>query len=163
MGKEKNSLASYSWDSTLAATAVMEEVIARSVAPRHFRMLLFGLFALLALVLAVIGVYGVMAYSSSQRAREFGVRIALGANRRDILKLVIGQGFEMALVGVGVGIAGALVLTRFLSSLLYGVSPHDPMTFVGVAVLLLTVALAACWIPAMKAMHVDPMVALRYE
>jgi len=121
----------------------MEEVIARSVAPRHFRMLLFGLFALLALVLAVIGVYGVMAYSSSQRAREFGVRIALGANRRDILKLVIGQGFEMALVGVGVGIAGALVLTRFLSSLLYGVSPHDPMTFVGVAVLLLTVALAA--------------------
>jgi len=147
----------------LAATAVMEEVIARSVAPRHFRMLLFGLFALLALVLAVIGVYGVMAYSSSQRAREFGVRIALGANRRDILKLVIGQGFEMALVGVGVGIAGALVLTRFLSSLLYGVSPHDPMTFVGVAVLLLTVALAACWIPARKAMHVDPMVALRYE
>jgi len=147
----------------LSETAVMDEVIAKSVAPRYFRMLLLGLLALLALVLAVIGVYGVMAYSSSQRAREFGVRMALGANRGDILKLVIGQGFQMALVGVGAGMGGALVLTRFLSSLLYGVSPHDPMTFVGVAALLLTVALAACWIPARKATHVDPMVALRYE
>jgi putative ABC transport system permease protein len=141
----------------------MDEVIAKSVAPRRFRMLLLGLFALLALLLAVIGIYGVIAYSSTQRTHEFGVRIALGADRQDILKLVVRQGFKLALLGVGIGVGGALLLTRVLSSLLYEVSAHDPLTFAGVAALLMLVALAASYIPARRAMKVDPIVALRYE
>ena len=141
----------------------MDEVIAKSVAPRRFRMLLLGLFALLALLLAVIGVYGVMAYSSTQRTHEFGVRIALGADRQDILKLVVRQGFKLALLGVSIGVGGALLLTRVLSSLLYEVSAHDPLTFSAVAALLMLVALAASYIPARRAMKVDPIVALRYE
>src|SRR6266849_2054567 len=146
----------------LSDTTTMDEVIAKSVALRHFRMLLLGLFALLALLLAVIGVYGVIAYSSSQRTHEFGVRIALGADRQDILNLVVRQGFKLALLGVSTGVAGALILTRFLSSLLYEVGPRDPLTFAGVAALLMLVALAASYIPARRATRVDPMVALRY-
>ncbi len=147
----------------LSDTTTMDEVIAKSVALRRFRMLLLGLFALLALLLAVIGVYGVIAYSSSQRTHEFGVRIALGADRRDILNLVVRQGFKLALLGVSTGVAGALILTRFLSSLLYEVGPRDPLTFAGVTILLMLVALAASYIPARRATRVDPMVALRYE
>ena len=147
----------------LSDTTTMDEVIAKSVALRRFRMLLLGLFALLALLLAVIGVYGVIAYSSSQRTHEFGVRIALGADRRDILNLVVRQGFKLALLGVSIGVGGALLLTRVLSSLLYEVSVHDPLTFSGVAALLMLVALAASYIPARRAMKVDPIVALRYE
>jgi len=118
---------------------------------------------LLALSLAMIGVYGVIAYSSTQRTHEFGVRIALGADRQDILRLVVRQGFKLALLGVTMGVAGALLVTRFLSSLLYEVSPHDPLTFAGVAALLMLVALAASYIPARRAMKLDPIVALRYE
>ncbi len=147
----------------LSGATTLDEVIAKSVAPRRFRMLLLGLFALLALLLAVIGVYGVIAYSSTQRTHEFGVRIALGADRQDILKLVVRQGFKLALLGVSIGVGGALLLTRVLSSLLYEVSAHDPLTFSGVAALLMLVALAASYIPARRAMKVDPIVALRYE
>src|SRR5438309_1477656 len=147
----------------LSDTTTMEEVIAKSVAPRRFRMLVLGVCALLALSLAMIGVYGVIAYSSTQRTHEFGVRIALGAGRQDILKLVVRQGFKLALLGVTMGVAGALLLTRFLSGLLYEVSPHDPLTFAGVAALLMIVALAASYIPARRAMKLDPIVALRYE
>ena len=147
----------------LSGATTMDEVIAKSVAPRRFRTLLLGLFALLALLLAVIGVYGVIAYSSTQRTHEFGVRIALGANRQDILKLVVQQGFKLALLGVSIGVSGALLLTHVLSSLLYEVSAHDPLTFSGVAALLMLVALAASYIPARRAMKVDPIVALRYE
>src|SRR5438445_3815004 len=119
----------------------MYEVIAKSMAHRRFIMLLLGLFALLALLLAVIGVYGVIAYSSTQRTHEFGVRIALGANRQDILKLVVRQGFKLAVLGLSIGVGGALILTRFLSSLLYAVSAHDPLTFSGLAALPMLAAL----------------------
>jgi putative ABC transport system permease protein len=162
-GAVREAVQSIDKDQPLSGATTMDEVIAKSVAPRRFRMLLLGLFALLALLLAVIGVYGVIAYSSTQRTHEFGVRIALGADRQDILKLVVRQGFKLALLGVGIGVGGALLLTRVLSSLLYEVSAHDPLTFSGVAALLMLVALAASYIPARRAMKVDPIVALRYE
>src|SRR2546430_15440876 len=132
-GAVREAVQSIDKNQPLSGATTMDEVIAKSVAPRRFRMLLLGLFALLALSLAVIGVYGVIAYSSSQRTHEFGVRIALGADRQDILKLVVRQGFKLALLGVSIGVGGALLLTRFLSGLLYEVSPHDPLTFAGVA------------------------------
>ena len=162
-GSVREAVLSIDKNQPLSETTTMEEVIAKSVAPRRFRMLLLGLFALLALSLAMIGVYGVIAYSSTQRTHEFGVRIALGADRQDILRLVVRQGFKLALLGVTMGVAGALLVTRFLSSLLYEVSPHDPLTFAGVAALLMLVALAASYIPARRAMKLDPIVALRYE
>jgi len=162
-GSVREAVLSIDKNQPLSDTTTMEEVIAKSVAPRRFRMLLLGLFALLALSLAMIGVYGVIAYSSTQRTHEFGVRIALGADRQDILRLVVRQGFKLALLGVTMGVAGALLLTRFLSGLLYEVSPHDPLTFAGVAALLMLVALAASYIPARRAMKLDPIVALRYE
>ncbi|MGH9403105.1 MAG: ABC transporter permease, partial [Terriglobia bacterium] len=141
----------------------MDEVIASAVAPRRFKMLLLGLFALLALILAAVGIYGVIAYFCSQRTHEFGIRMALGAQRKDVLKLVVGQGLKLTLIGVGAGIISALVLTRFLSSLLYGVKPTDPLTFIAVSLTLAGVALLASYIPARRAAKVDPMVALRHE
>ncbi len=149
-GAVRKAVQSIDKNQPLSGATTMDEVIAKSVAPRRFRMLLLGLFALLALLLAVIGVYGVMAYSSTQRTHEFGVRIALGADRQDILKLVVRQGFKLALLGVSIGVGGALRLTRVLSSLLYEVSAHDPLTFSGVAALLMLVALAASYIPARR-------------
>jgi putative ABC transport system permease protein len=141
----------------------MDEVLANSVAPRRFRALLLGLFAALALLLAVIGIYGVIAYSCSLRTSEFGIRIALGAKESDILKLVVQQGFGLMMIGLAAGIAGAIGLTRYLSSLLYEVKPTDPLTFVLVSVLLATVVLFASCIPARRAMRVNPVAALRDE
>jgi putative ABC transport system permease protein len=115
------------------------------------------------LLLATIGIYGVISYSTSQRIQEIGVRMALGAQRRDVLRLVLGEGIWIAAIGVAVGFAAALALTRFLSSQLFGVSATDPLTFTGVALLLAAVALLACYVPARRAMRVDPLVALRYE
>jgi len=147
----------------LSDARTMDRIIASSVAPRRFQMMLVGLFALLALILAAVGIYGVVSYSCSQRVHEFGIRIALGAERRDLLQMVIRQGVKLAVMGVCIGIGGALVLTRFLSSLLYGVKPTDPLTLVGVSLILTAVALLASYIPARRATKVDPMVALRYE
>jgi ABC-type antimicrobial peptide transport system permease subunit len=126
-------------------------------------MLLLGLFAALALILAAVGIYSAMAYSVSQRTHEIGIRTALGAQRWDVLRLVMKDGAKIALIGIASGIAGALALTRLMTSLLFEVKPTDPATFAGVAILLALVALAACYIPARRAMRVDPMVALRYE
>ncbi|MFL6207319.1 MAG: ABC transporter permease [Pyrinomonadaceae bacterium] len=147
----------------LASLKTMRERLAESVAQRRFQMTLLGLFAVLALALATVGIYGVMAYSVVQRTHEIGVRIALGAQRRDVLRLVIGQALMLTLAGVGAGLLGALVATRLLTTLLYGVSANDPATFAGVALFLITIALVASYIPARRATRVDPMVALRYE
>ncbi len=124
---------------------------------------LVGSFGLLALLLAAVGIYGVVAFATRQRTHEIGIRIALGAGRRDVLRLVVGQGLKLALIGVSVGIAAALVLTQFLASRLYGVKPADPLTFIAVSLILIAVTLAACYIPARRAAKVDPMVALRNE
>lgn len=150
-------------DQPVSQIVTMEELFAKSVAPRKFRMFLLGLFALLALILATVGVYGVFAYSCAQRMREFGLRLALGASRPEIIELVVREGLTLAAIGILVGLFGAFLLTRFLASLLYSVKPTDPPTFVAVSLILTGVALAACYIPARRAARVDPMVALRYE
>jgi putative ABC transport system permease protein len=147
----------------IASVATMEQVLANSVAPRRFNMLLIVIFAGVALALAAVGIYGVISYTVSQRTHEIGIRVAMGARGSDVLTLVIGQGMTLALTGVGLGLAAALVLTQLMSSLLFGVSPTDAPTFVIIAILLTGVALVACIVPARRATRVDPMVALRYE
>jgi ABC-type antimicrobial peptide transport system permease subunit len=124
---------------------------------------LLGVFAALALLLACVGIYGVISYMASQRMHEIGIRIALGAQRANVLRLVIGEGTRMALVGVALGTAAALGLTRFMANQLFGVSAHDPLTFIGMALLLAIVAVGACYLPARRAMRTDPMAALRQE
>ncbi|HYL64038.1 MAG TPA: ABC transporter permease [Candidatus Methylomirabilis sp.] len=141
----------------------MDELIAVSLAQQRFNMLLLGLFAALALILAAVGIYGAMAYAANQRTHEIGIRTALGAQRRDVLRLVMQDGAKIALFGTASGIAGALALTHFMVSLLFEVKPTDPAIFGCVALLLATIVLVACYIPARRAMRVDPMVALRYE
>ncbi|MGH9865444.1 MAG: FtsX-like permease family protein, partial [Candidatus Acidiferrales bacterium] len=155
----------WSLDSQIPLSNVqsMDELLAASLAEQRFNMILLGAFAGLALVLAAVGIYGVMAYTVSQRTHEIGIRMALGAQRGDVLRQVVGQGAKLALAGIVIGLAGAVVLTRLMASLLFDVKPTDPLTFAGVAIVLAIVALAACYIPARRAMRVDPMTALRYE
>lgn len=155
----------WSLDSQIALSDVhtMGELLAASLAQQRFDMLLLGLFAALALILALVGTYGVMAYAVSQRTHEIGVRVALGARGIDVLRLVIGQAARLALTGIAIGVVGALALTRLMSSLLFQVTATDPATFTGVAILLAAVALLASYIPARRALRIDPMVALRYE
>ena len=143
--------------------ATMDQLLSRSVAPQRFDLFLLALFAALALGLAAVGIYGVLAFSVSRRTHEMGIRLALGARPNDILRLIIRQGMKLVLVGIALGAAGAVVLTRLMASLLYAVSATDPATFITVALILASVALVACWIPARRATRVDPVVALRHE
>jgi putative ABC transport system permease protein len=141
----------------------MKQLLAESVSGRRFNMLLLSVFALVALVLALVGIYGVMSYTVSQRTHEIGVRIAVGAQPRDVFRLVIGYGMLLAIIGIALGLIGALGLTRLMTTMLFGVEPNDPATFVSITVLLIAVALAACYLPGRRATKVDPLVALRYE
>jgi putative ABC transport system permease protein len=141
----------------------MEQAVARSVAARRFSMILLSVFAVLALVLAAVGIYGVISYSVAQRTREVGIRMALGAQTTDVLKLVVRDGLKLVVIGVAVGLVGAFMLTRLMTTLLFGVTPTDVVTYATVALTLIGVALAACYIPARRATKVDPLVALRFE
>ena len=144
----------------------MQEIASQSMASQRFPMILLGAFAALALLLAAVGTYGVISYSVTRRVHEIGIRIALSAENRDVLYQLIGQGLRLALAGLAIGVAAALLLTRLLSSfsrLLYGVGASDPLTFIVVSPVLTGVAALACYIPARRATKVDPMVALRYE
>ncbi len=159
----RHEVAAIDRDQPVSNLLTMEQRIADSVAPRRFNMFLLGLFAALALILAAIGIYGIMAFSVAQRTHEIGVRMALGARRADVLRLVLRNGFKLALIGIALGLAIAFAATRLMSSLLYGVSPTDRTTFLIDALVLAGVALLACYIPARRATKVDPLVALRYE
>jgi len=141
----------------------MNEIIASSLAQRRFSMLLLGVFAALALLLSSVGIFSVVSYITAQRTQEIGVRVALGAQRADVLRMILREGAKMTLAGAAIGVAAAFALTRLMAKLLFGVSATDPVTFVAVPVILVLVALAACYIPARRAARVDPLVALRYE
>jgi ABC-type antimicrobial peptide transport system permease subunit len=139
----------------------LERLIDNAVAPRRLTTQMLGLLSALALALAALGLYGVIAYSVTQRTQELGIRMAIGAQRRDVLALVVFGGLKLVALGIALGLAGALMLTRLLSSLLFGVTAHDPLAFAGNALLLGAVALAACLLPALRATRVDPLLALR--
>ena len=144
----------------------MQQFVSQSMSPQRFPLILLGAFAALALLLASVGIYGVISYSVIQRVHEIGIRMSLGAENRDVFRMVIGQGLRLALIGLGVGTTAALILTRLVSSfsnLLYGVGTNDPLTFITVSFVLTAVSVLACYIPARRAAKVDPMVALRHE
>jgi putative ABC transport system permease protein len=141
----------------------MDQIWTESIASRRLTMFLLSAFAFVALLLATVGIYGVISYSVTQRTKEIGIRLALGAETGDVLKLILKQGLLLVLTGIALGLTAALVLTRWLEKLLFGVSPTDTLTFVAVSLILAVVGLAACLVPARRAARVDPMVALRYE
>jgi ABC-type antimicrobial peptide transport system permease subunit len=141
----------------------LEHLIDNAVGPRRLITRLLGFFSGLALLLAAIGLYGVMAFGVTQRRQEIGIRLAIGAQRGDILGMILRGGLKLVAIGVGLGLAGSLALTRVLQSQLFGISAHDPVTFAGIATLLTAVAAAACLLPALRATKVDPMIALRAE
>ena len=163
IGSIRSAIYGFNSKAVVFDTETMDDIVSRSLAARRFAMILLAIFAGLALILASIGIYGVISYIAGQRTHEIGIRIALGAQRSDVLKIVLGQGARLAIIGVAIGLAAAAWLTQLMTKIIYGVSATDPLTFAGVAVVLTLVALAACYIPARRAMNVDPMVALRYE
>ena len=155
----------HSIDKDLPVTDIesFPDAIGQSVSRERFRTFLLGSFGAIALVLAAIGIFGVISYSASQRTHEIGIRMAMGAQRRDVVLLILGEGAKLALVGVVTGAGFAFLLTRTIASLLYNVSARDPLTFGAVTALLLGVAVTACYVPARRAMRLDPMLALRHQ
>jgi ABC-type antimicrobial peptide transport system permease subunit len=151
------------FDQPISNVRTLEQIVGNAAGQRRLMFVLLSLFAGAALLLAAIGLYGVMAYSVSQRTREIGIRMALGAQRGDVLLQVMRQGLKLAVLGVAIGLVGAFALTHVLAHLLFGVTPRDPFTFAGVALLLVSVAMIACWLPARRAMRINPMEALRCE
>ncbi len=150
-------------DLPVSSVETVDHHLSHLMAEPRLCTLLLGVFAGVALILASVGIYGVMSYAVTERRHEIGIRMALGAGQRDVLTLVVKQGLVLALIGVAIGLVAALALTRVMSSLLFGVSASDPFTFAAISVLLTGVALGACFIPALRATKVDPMIALRYE
>ena len=162
-GAVRSQIAALNKDQPVFNIRTMDQIVSQSVAPRRFSMMLLAVFAVVALVLASIGIYGMMSYAVAQRTREIGLRMTLGAQRGNVLAMVIGHGMKLALVGVALGLIAAFAVTRTMKTLLFGVSATDPLTFVAIALLLALVALLACWVPALRATKVDPIIALRYE
>jgi len=150
-------------DMPIATVKTMDQWVSASASPSRLNAVLLGTFAAVALLIAAIGVYGVLSYSVNQRIREIGVRVALGAQSGNVVRLVVGEGMRVALAGIAVGVLGALGLRQALSTLLFGIEPHDPPTFAAVALTLAAIALVACLLPARRAARIDPMVALREE
>jgi putative ABC transport system permease protein len=159
----RSALTSVGGNATLSNAKTMEQLRGEIISDRRFTLILVGVFAALALFLASIGIYGVISYSVAQRTREIGIRMALGASPRQVLRMVVGGGAKLAVIGIVIGAVGALVLTQFIRSFLYGVSPSDPLTFTGISFILAGVAMLASYVPARRAMKVDPNTALRYE
>jgi putative ABC transport system permease protein len=159
----RNQIAALDKDQAVFNVRTMEQALSRSVSARRFSMILLSVFAALALVLAAVGIYSVISYSVAQRTREVGIRMALGAQTTDVLKLVVRDGLKLVVIGIVVGLLGAFALTRLMTTLLFGVTATDAVTYASVAVTLVAVALAACYIPARRATKVDPLVALRFE
>jgi predicted permease len=162
-GAVENEIRNMDKNLPVANVRTMEQIVSTSLAQRRLTMVLLGVFALTAVALAAVGIYGVMSYSMAQRRRELGIRMALGAKRRDVLAMIMRQGMKQALLGVALGLFGAFWLTDLIKGLLFGVRPTDPMTFAAVASLLVAVAMLACYLPARRATKVDPLVALRRE
>jgi putative ABC transport system permease protein len=159
----RNVIASIDKEQPISAIATMQQLVKNSVTGRRITLILLGVFGALALVLGAIGIYGVLAYSVAQRTHEIGIRMALGARRGDVLRMILAQGAKIACAGVVIGILASLGLTRLMSNLLFSVSPADPVTFAAVAIVLVLVALLASYVPARRTLRVDPMIALRHE
>ncbi len=163
VGAVRNQVQAIDKDQPISNIRTMDELLARTVSQPHFNLILLAIFAGIALLLAAIGIYGVMSYLVAERTHEIGIRMALGAQTRDVLKLVVSQGVSLALTGVAIGLITAFGLTRLIKSLLFEVSTTDPLTFAVIALLLIVMALLACWIPARRATKVDPLLSLRHE
>jgi predicted permease len=159
----RRALAEMGGGATLSRPKTMDQVRGELISDRRFTLILVGLFSGLALILASIGIYGVISYSVEQRTREIGIRIALGAGRGRVVRMVVGGGARLALIGIAIGAASGLALTQFIRSFLFGVGPSDPLTFSGISLVLSSVAILASYVPARRAMKVDPNMALRYE